>query len=345
MFKRSETRQVKVGNLIIGGENRVIIQSMTKSRTKDVLATVQEILELESIGVELVRCAVLDERDANAISEIVKFIHIPLVADIHFDYKLAIKSLENGASKIRINPGNISKREDIIKLVEEAQKKRVPIRIGINSGSLPEVNDTNLNKYVLAAKLHIDILESLNFRDIIVSLKASNIEETIEANIEFAKLYDYPLHLGLTEAGDLLSGTVKSTIGLSKLLELGLGNTIRVSLSSTSLNEVKVTKQILKSHNLLDNYVELISCPTCGRCEYNTFLIINEISDYIHHLKKNLKVAIMGCVVNGIGEGKNADIGIAFGKDSGLLFIKGEVIKKIDVRDAINILKEEINKF
>ena len=349
MIKRHETRKVKVGNIVIGGQNKVVIQSMTNTKTKDIEATIQQILELEKVGCELIRVAVLDEEDAKAIKNIKNRINIPLVADIHFDYKLALICIENGIDKIRINPGNIGSKENIIKVVEKCKEKNIPIRIGINGGSLEK---DLLEKYghnspkaiVESAKRQIKILEDLNFYDIIVSLKTSSVISTIEAYKLASNEIPYPLHLGITEAGAMITSSIRSSAGLGVLLYEGIGDTIRISISDEPVKEIRVCKELLKNFNLYNDYPTLISCPTCGRLQYNALPIYNEMEEWLSTINKNITVAIMGCAVNGPIEAKNADIGIAGGKNEALLFKKGEIIAKIKEENIINVLKEEILK-
>ena len=295
----------------------------------------------------MVRVAVFDEDDAKAISTIKKSIHIPLIADIHFDYKLALTAIENGIDKIRINPGNIGSIDKVKTVVEACQKKHIPIRIGVNSGSLEK---DILQKYgkptaqgmIESAKKHIDILESLNFHDYAISLKSSNTLLTIEAYQLASQTFDCPLHIGVTEAGTKLGGTIKSSLGIGTLLYQGIGNTIRVSLSDDPVEEIKVAKTLLKELELIENVPTLVSCPTCGRIQYDLIPIASEIEDFLNTIHKDITVAIMGCAVNGPGEAKHADIAIAGGVKEGLLIKKGEIIKKVRQEDMVQVLKEEI---
>lgn len=349
MYKRINTRKVKVGNIEIGGQNKVIIQSMTNTKTKDIEATVNQILSLEKVGCQIIRVAVLDEEDAKAIKFIKEQIHIPLVADIHFDYKLALICIENGIDKIRINPGNIGKIDNVIKVVEACKEKNIPIRIGVNGGSLEK---DLLEKYghnspvaiVESCKRQIKILEDLGFYDIVISLKTSSVISTIEAYKLASKEIPYPLHLGITEAGALITSSIRSSAGLGVLLYEGIGDTIRISISDDPIKEIRVCKELLKNFGLYNNYPTLISCPTCGRLQYNALPIYQEMEEYLSTIDKNITVAIMGCVVNGPIEARNADIGIAGGINEALLFKKGQVIRKIKEKDIINVLKEEIEK-
>ncbi|ANU17032.1 4-hydroxy-3-methylbut-2-en-1-yl diphosphate synthase [Planococcus maritimus] len=349
MTHRSKTRPVKVGDITIGGSNELFIQSMATTKTHDVEATVAEILRLEEAGCQVVRVACPDERAAYAIGEIKKQINIPLVVDIHFDYKLALIAIEQGADKIRINPGNIGRREKVEAVVNAAKAKGIPIRIGVNAGSLER---KILEKYgyptadgmVESALHHIKILEDLDFHDIIVSLKASDVSLAVEAYEKASKAFDYPLHLGITESGTLFSGTVKSSAGLGALLAKGIGNTLRVSLSADPVEEVKVARELLKVFGLSSNAATLISCPTCGRIEIDLISIANEVEEYISHIKAPLKVAVLGCAVNGPGEAREADIGIAGARGEGLLFMHGKTVRKVPEETMVEELKIEIDK-
>lgn len=346
---RKNTRPVKVGNLTIGGNDEVIIQSMATTKTHDVEATVAEINRLEEAGCQIVRVACPDMRAAEAISEIKKQINIPLVVDIHFNYKFALKAIEGGADKIRINPGNIGKRENVEAVVKAAKEKGIPIRIGVNAGSLER---HLLEKYgyptadamVESALHHIKILEDLDFHDIIVSMKASDVHLAVEAYDKASKAFDYPLHLGITESGTLFAGTVKSAAGIGVLLNMGIGNTLRISLSADPVEEVKVARELLKSFGLAANAATLISCPTCGRIEIDLISIANEIEEYIATVKAPIKVAVLGCAVNGPGEAREADIGIAGARGEGLLFMKGEIVRKVPEETMVEELKKEIDK-
>lgn len=348
-MKRNETRAIKVGNLVIGGNDQVIIQSMTNTKTKDIEATVKQINDLANSGCQLVRLAVLNMDDALAIKEIKSRVNIPLVADIHFDYRLALQAIESGIDKIRINPGNIGSIDKVKLVVEACKKKHIPIRIGVNGGSLEK---DILEKYgkptakamIESAKKHVEILESLDFYDICISLKSSNTLLTIEAYQLASETFPYPLHIGVTEAGTKLGGTIKSSFGIGTILYQGIGNTIRVSLSDSPLEEIKVAKTLLKELELIDNVPTLISCPTCGRIQYDLIPIAKEIEDFLNMINSNITVAIMGCAVNGPGEAKHADIGIAGGVNEGLLIKKGEIIRKVKQDDIVDELKKEIIK-
>ncbi len=346
---RTETRSFQIGHLTMGGNNHVIIQSMCNTKTKDVEATVKQIHELEKAGCEMVRVAIFDKEDASAIADIKKQIHIPLIADIHFDYRLALLAIENGIDKIRINPGNIGSMDKVKAVVEACKQHHIPIRIGVNGGSLEK---DILEKYgkptaqgmIESAKKHVDILESLDFHDYAISLKSSNTLLTIEAYTLASQTFDCPLHIGVTEAGTKLGGTIKSSLGIGTLLYQGIGNTIRVSLSADPVEEIKVAKTLLKELELIDHVPTLVSCPTCGRIQYDLIPVANEIEDFLNTIHADITVAIMGCAVNGPGEAKHADIGIAGGVKEGLLIKKGEVIKKVKQEDMVQVLKEEILK-
>ena len=347
-MKRTETRKVKVGDISIGGENKVVIQSMCNTKTKDVENTVKQILELEKAGCEIIRVACLDIEDAKAISEIKKQIHIPIVADIHFDYKIALQAIESGVDKVRINPGNIGSKEKVKQVVDACKKKSIPIRIGVNAGSLEK---DLLEKYggkptakamVESARRHIKILEELEFYDILISLKASNLDLCIEAYEEASKEFNYPLHLGITEAGTEFSGTIKSSIGLGYLLRQGIGDTLRVSLSDDPVKEIKVAKEILKDCNLYKKSPTLIACPTCGRTQIDLIPIAKQIEEFLQKIEADITVAVMGCAVNGPGEAREADIGMAGGIKEGLIFKKGEIVRKVKQEDIVEELEKEI---
>lgn len=348
MLKRTETRPINVGGVQIGGQEKVVIQSMTNTKTKDIESTVKQILELEKAGCEIIRVACLDIEDAKAIKEIKDNIHIPIVADIHFDYKIALQAIKSGVDKVRINPGNIGSKDKVKQVVEACREHNIPIRIGVNSGSLEK---DLLEKYggkptakamVESAKRHIDILEELEFYDIAISLKASNLDLCIEAYEEASKTLKYPLHLGITEAGTAFSGTIKSSIGLGVMLRQGFGDTIRVSLSDNPVEEIKVAKEILKDCGLYKKSPTLVSCPTCGRTQIDLIPMAKEIEEFLQTIEADITVAVMGCAVNGPGEAREADIGIAGGIEEGVLFKKGKIIKKIKQEEIVDVLKEEI---
>ena len=347
-MNRRETRKVMVGNVQIGGQDKVVIQSMCNTKTKDIDETVKQILDLEKMGCEIVRVACLDIIDAKAIKEIKKQIHIPIVADIHFDYKIALEAIESGVDKVRINPGNIGSEEKVKMVVDKCKEKNIPIRIGVNAGSLEKdllkkYGDKPTAKGMLeSAKRHIDILEKLDFHDYLISLKASSLDLCIEAYEEASKVFDCPLHLGITEAGTEFSGTIKSSIGLGALLRQGIGDTIRVSLSDDPRKEIPVAKEILKDCNLYKKSPTLIACPTCGRTQIDLIPMAKEVENFLQTIDSDIKVAVMGCAVNGPGEAREADIGIAGGVEEGLLFKKGEIVKKIPQEKIVEELKKEI---
>lgn len=346
-MKRENTRSVMVGNVQIGGQNKVVIQSMCNTKTKDVDATVKQTLELEKAGCEIIRVACLDIEDAKAIKEIKKQIHIPIVADIHFDYKIALQAIESGVDKVRINPGNIGSEDKVKAVVDKCKEKNIPIRIGVNAGSLEK---DLLEKYgkptaeamVESARRHIEILEKLDFHDYLISLKASNLDLCIESYEMASREFDCPLHLGITEAGTEFSGTVKSSIGLGVMLREGIGDTLRVSLSDDPVKEIKVAKEILKDCNLYKKSPTLVACPTCGRTQIDLIPIAKEVEAFLQTMEADITVAVMGCVVNGPGEAREADIGIAGGIKEGMLFKKGEIIRKVKQEEIVETLKKEI---
>lgn len=341
------SRVVKVGNLLIGGENPIVIQSMTNTTTSDVEATVNQIKKLEAAGCQMVRMTINNEEAAKAIGEIKKRIDVPLCADIHFDYKLALLAIENGIDKLRINPGNIGSDENIKAVVEKAKEKNIPIRIGVNSGSiekhiLEKYGKPTADGMVESAMYHINLLEKNGFNDIVVSLKASNVKMMVEAYRKISKLVDYPLHLGVTEAGTAFQGTVKSAIGIGALLVDGIGDTIRVSLTEDPVEEIKVAKEILKVLGLIEAGVEIVSCPTCGRTEIDLIGLAKKVEKEFENENRKIKIAVMGCVVNGPGEAREADYGVAGGKGVGVLFKKGQIVKKVDESEILIELKKLI---
>ena len=346
---RNETRSIHVGNLVLGGNDHIYIQSMTNTKTKNVEATVNQILALEKAGCEIVRMACFDEEDARAIKEIKKQVHIPLVADIHFDHKLALIAVESGIDKIRINPGNIGSKEKVKMVVDACKEKNIPIRIGVNAGSLEK---DLLEKYgkpcaeamVESARGHVQILEELGFYDICISLKASTMLMCVEAYELASKEFPYPLHIGITEAGTAFGGTIRSSAGLGILLHQKIGNTIRVSLSDDPIEEIKVARELLQNFGLLTDAPTLVSCPTCGRIQYDLIPVAKEIEQFLATIRKPITVAIMGCAVNGPGEARHADIGIAGGVKEGLLFKKGEIIRKVPQEELCDVLKAEITE-
>lgn len=346
-IRRKQTRTIKIGDLTIGGNHPIVIQSMCNTDTRDVKSTVKQILELEQAGCEMVRVAVPDSIAAEAVGEIKKNIHIPLVADIHFDYQLALRVMDLGIDKVRINPGNIGEEKRIQAVVEKAKQKQIPIRIGVNSGSLEK---DLIQKYggvtpeglVESALRHVRILEKYQFYDIVISIKASNVPFSVQAYTLLSQNVDYPLHLGITEAGTIFNGSIKSAVGIGAILLNGIGDTIRVSLTGNPVEEIRVAKEILKSVGMGKNGIELISCPTCGRTQIDLISIANEVEKRCQNINKNLKVAVMGCAVNGPGEAREADIGIAGGKGECLLFKKGEIVKKVPESQAVELLMNEI---
>ena len=348
-MNRRDTRKVMVGNVQIGGQNKVVIQSMCNTKTKDVDATVKQILDLEKVGCEIIRVACLDIEDAKAIKRIKEKIHIPIVADIHFDYKIALEAIKSGVDKVRINPGNIGSEEKVKAVVDKCKENHIPIRIGVNAGSLEK---DLLEKYgkptaeamVESARRHVEILEKLNFKDYLISLKASNLDLCIKSYELASKEFDCPLHLGITEAGTEFSGTIKSSIGLGVMLREGIGDTVRVSLSDDPVKEIKVAKEILKDCNLYKKTPTLIACPTCGRTQIDLIPIAKEVEEFLQNIESDITVAVMGCVVNGPGEAREADIGIAGGINEGMLFKKGRTIKKVPQEKIVETLKEEILK-
>lgn len=349
-MNRKLTRCIKIGDKFIGNGYPIVIQSMCNTKTKDVKATVHQILQLEKAGCELVRFSVMDHEDAKAISEIKKQVHIPLVADIHFDYKLAIEAVENGIDKIRLNPGNIGSKENVRKVVEVCKQHHVPIRIGINSGSLEKDIHEKYGKpcvegMIESARRHVSILEELDFYDIVLSFKSSDVNLCVDVYQEASKVFDYPLHLGVTEAGTLFTSSIKSSVALGILLHEGIGDTIRVSANGDPVNEIMVCKQLLKALGLKKNVANLIACPMCGRTSYDIEAVIKEIEPFLLTIDEDINVAIMGCAVNGPGEAKHADIAIAGGRDEGLLIRKGQIIEKIPASEMVERLKQEINAF
>jgi (E)-4-hydroxy-3-methylbut-2-enyl-diphosphate synthase len=338
-----------VGNVQIGDGADITVQSMTNTFTKDVKSTVAQILQLEEAGCEIIRVAVADNEDAEAIKEIKKQIHIPIVADIHFDYRLALKSIESGINKLRINPGNIGGIDRVKKVVEKAKPRNIPIRIGVNAGSihkeiLKKYNAPTSEGMVESALEHVRILEDLDYGNIVISMKGTDIKMTIDAYKSMAKKVNYPLHLGITHAGTLFEGSIRSAIGVGSLLADGIGDTIRISLTDDPREEVKVAREILKSLNLRNFGINYITCPTCGRTKIQLIELSKKIQEGLKNVNKPITVAIMGCAVNGPGEARQADIGIAGGKGEALLFKKGEIIEKVKEEDLVKRLLEEIDK-
>ena len=344
---REHTKTIKIGNPVIGGGHPVLIQSMTNTKTEDVAATVAQILTLEKAGCQIIRCAVPTMEAARALGEIKKQIHIPLVADIHFDYKLAIAAMENGADKIRINPGNIGSRERIQAVVDVAKERQIPIRVGVNSGSLEKelvekYHGVTAEGLVESALDKVKIIEDMGYDQLVISIKSSDVLMCAKAHELIAQKTDYPLHVGITEAGTLFSGNIKSAVGLGIILYQGIGDTIRVSLTGDPSEEVKSAKRILKTLGLRNGGIEVVSCPTCGRTQIDLIGLANKVEDMVQDIPLDIKVAVMGCVVNGPGEAKEADIGIAGGKGVGLLIKKGEIIKKVPEDQLLETLRDEL---
>ena len=349
-MKRNDTRPVHIKDIVMGGQDKVLIQSMCNIKTEKVEQVVKQINECAILGADLMRVSVMDEADAYAIGEIKKQISIPLVADIHFDYRLALIAMRMGVDKVRINPGNIGSFDKIKEVVDLAKEKHIPIRIGVNSGSLDkEIHDYSTQytaeKLVESAKKHVKILEDLGFYDIVISLKGSNILETIAAYRLASETFPYPLHLGITEAGFKDIAIIRSAAGLAPLLLEGIGDTIRISISGDPRDEVIAAKRLLHDCGLYPNYPTLVACPTCGRTQVDVPALAKKVMDYLETINKPIHVAVMGCVVNGPGEAKNADIGIAGGCHEYVIFKKDKVIKKVPEAEAFETLKEEIDKF
>lgn len=344
---RDHTRVIQIGNRKIGGGNPVLIQSMTNTKTEDVEATVAQILALEKAGCEIIRCAVPTMEAAKALGEIKKQIHIPLVADIHFDYRLAIAAMENGADKIRINPGNIGSQERIRAVVDAAKERNIPIRVGVNSGSLEKelvekYHGVTAEGLVESALDKVKIIEDMGYENLVISIKSSDVLMCAKAHELIAQKTDYPLHVGITEAGTLYSGNIKSAVGLGIILYQGIGDTIRVSLTGAPLEEIKSAKRILKTLGLRKGGVEVVSCPTCGRTQIDLIGLANQVETMVQDFPLDIKVAVMGCVVNGPGEAKEADIGIAGGVGVGLLIKGGEIVKKVPEDRLLDTLREEL---
>ena len=345
---RDHTRVVKIGDRVIGGGNPILIQSMTNTPTQDVKATVGQIHRLEAAGCEIVRCTVPDEAAARAISEIKKQIRIPLVADIHFDYKMAIAAIENGADKIRINPGNIGGEEKVAAVVDAARERRIPIRVGVNSGSLErnlveKYGGVTAEGIVESALDKVHMIEDLGYQNLVISIKSSDVMMCVKAHELLAGKTDYPLHVGITESGTLISGNIKSSIGLALILNQGIGDTIRVSLTGDVTEEVKSAKLILRTLGLRKGGIEVVSCPTCGRTKIDLIGLANQVETMVGEFPDlNLKVAVMGCAVNGPGEAKEADLGIAGGVGEGLLIKKGEIVRKVPETEFVSTLRYEL---
>ncbi|AIO18989.1 4-hydroxy-3-methylbut-2-en-1-yl diphosphate synthase [Candidatus Izimaplasma bacterium HR1] len=345
---RKNTKLIKVRDVLIGNKNKIVIQTMTTTKTSNIEETIRQINTLATAGADIVRLAIFDESDADAIKEIKRQTNVPLVADIHFNYRFALTCIANGIDKIRINPGNIGSEDRIKRVVDACKKKQIPIRIGINGGSLEkhiiEKYGVTAEGMLESAKYHVSLLEKYKFYDIVLSLKSSHIDKTVEAYRLASKEFDYPLHLGVTEAGTKFGGTIKSSIGLGILLYEGIGDTIRVSLSADPIEEVKVAKELLSSLGLYTK-ARLISCPTCGRLQYKMFDLVNKVEAYLEDKEYDLTVAVMGCAVNGPGEAKAADIGIAGGRNGGLIFVNGETKRKVNEEDMYDELIKEIENY
>ena len=347
MMRRDETKQIQIGSVTIGGGNPVAIQSMTNTKTEDVQATVAQILALEKAGCEIIRCAVPTMEAAEALREIKKEIHIPLVADIHFDYRLAIAAIENGADKIRINPGNIGSRDRIQAVVDKAKEYQVPIRVGVNSGSLEKELVEKYSKVtaeglVESALDKVRLIEEMGYDKLVVSIKSSDVLMCVRAHELIADVCPYPLHVGITESGTVTAGNIKSSIGLGLMLHQGIGDTIRVSLTGDPVEEIRSAKLILKTLGLRKGGIEVVSCPTCGRTKIDLIGLANQVEQMVEDIPLDIKVAVMGCVVNGPGEAKEADIGIAGGIGEGLLIKKGEIVKKVKEEELLETLRQEL---
>ena len=348
-LERKQTRKIKVGNIYIGGDSPISVQSMTNTKTKDIDSTIKQMLRLQDAGCDIIRSAVSSIEDAKAIREIKKEIKMPIIADIQFDYKLALESIKYGIDGLRINPGNIGSTDRVREVVNACKDAGISIRIGVNSGSIRRetidfYGGVNEESMVQSGLEQIRLLESMDFYDIKISLKASNVPLTIKSYKRMSELVDYPLHLGVTEAGTPWRGTIKSSVGMGALLAQGIGDTIRVSLTGDPVEEVKVGREMLKALGLLQDGLELISCPTCSRTNIDLIKIAEEAEKRLEHIKKPIKVAIMGCAVNGPGEAREADIGIAGGMGEGLIFKKGKIVKKVKEEDLLEELLREIEK-
>lgn len=349
-MNRVITKEVKVGNLILGGGNPILIQSMTNHNTEDIESNVSQIQALTKAGCDIIRLTVPNMEAAKAFGEIKKQVSIPCVADIHFDYKMAIAAIENGADKIRINPGNIGGQDKVNEVVKAARERNIPIRVGVNSGSLEKEIVKKYGKVtaeglVESALDKVRMIEEADYNNIVISIKSSNVPMCVESYELVSKASNYPLHVGITEAGTLYAGNIKSSVGLGILLHEGIGDTIRVSLTGDPLEEIKSAKMILRSLGIRNEGVEVISCPTCGRTKIDLIGLANQVEDLVKDYKLNIKVAVMGCAVNGPGEAKEADIGIAGGIDEGLLIKKGEIIKKLPEDQLLNALKQELDNW
>lgn len=349
-MERRITREIRIGNQVIGGGRPILIQSMTNTRTQDVAATVAQIRRLEAAGCEIVRCAVPDQEAARALGEIKKQTSLPLVADIHFDYRLAIAAMEQGADKIRINPGNIGARERVKAVVDVARERGIPIRVGVNSGSLEKelvekYHGVTAEGIVESALAQVGLIEDMGYENLVVSIKSSDVMMCVRAHEQIAARTDYPLHVGITEAGTLISGNIKSSIGLGLILNQGIGDTIRVSLTGDPVEEIKSAKLILRTLGLRRGGVEVVSCPTCGRTAIDLIGLANQVETMVTEFPLDIKVAVMGCVVNGPGEAKEADIGIAGGNGEGLLIKRGEIFRKVKEEELLPALRQELENW
>ncbi len=347
MTQRKQTKTVQIGNRVIGGGNPVLIQSMTNTRTEDIKATVSQINRLAAAGCDIVRCTVPTMEAAEALTEIKKQTQIPVVADIHFDYRMAIAAIEHGADKIRINPGNIGSKDRVRAVADAAKERGIPIRIGVNSGSLEKhlvekYHGVTAEGIVESALGQVSLMEELGYDNLVISIKSSDVLMCVRAHELIAAKTDYPLHVGITEAGTLISGNIKSSIGIGLILYQGIGDTIRVSLTGDPLEEVKSAKLILKSLGLRSGGIEVVSCPTCGRTKIDLIGLANKVEDMVADIPLDIKVAVMGCVVNGPGEAKEADIGIAGGCGEGLLIRRGEIVKKLPEEELLSALRKEL---
>lgn len=347
---RDNTKIIKIGDKLIGGGSPIMIQSMTNTHTEDVEATVKQILRLEKAGCDIIRCTVPTIEAAHAIKEIKKQIHIPLVADIHFDYKMAIAAMENGADKIRINPGNIGSTDKIKAVVDVAKSRNIPIRVGVNSGSLEKdivekYNGVTAKGLVESALDKVKIIEDLGYDNLVISIKSSDVMMCVKAHELIAEQTNYPLHVGITESGTIFSGSIKSSIGLGLILNKGIGDTIRVSLTDDPVREVEAAKLILRTLGLRKGGIEVVSCPTCGRTRIDLIGLASRVEELVKNYDLDIKIAVMGCVVNGPGEAKEADLGIAGGDGCGVLIKHGEIVKKFDEDKLLSVLKEELDNW